>query len=378
MFAHDWSYLMSKLIDPIEDLKPIQHVSTNRRDFTVESALGLFAAILVSCGKRVSFNRKTEKGRSSEDLAAASSENPTGAETGFGDETNSSSPGGDGDGELSDEEKAKAEADAKADAEAKAEAAKTAAANAMAGKLDVSKAILGDNATILFKLYGAKNQAMVAFAKKDAAAGLQIGDTLHILAPLNTTEGQIIAQRQVFADNDKDTAHIFDNTYLVAIDVLWVVITRNNLATLFKIPSRAGDFEGNYRGKPVIDTKTLLDIGHGNYYDHMPVMEFSGPTTSVSGELKQFGSLRPYVLATNASTWATAKFQIVSSGTAFAVDTSAVKGIELTDAVGREIALASITTEITVSADFLRKTTTVVLYTNDNDEHWHRYFQFIG
>ena len=204
-------------------------------------------------------------------------------------------------------------------------------------------------------------------------------ENANLLQPLDAKTGRILAQHQVFAGNDKDVAHIFDNVCLEGIDAIWVALTRNNEITLYPFETKAINFELHYKGLPVIDPTTLLDVPHPNYYDFMPTMGFSGPTPSVSGDLKQLGSLRPYLVATTASTWATARFQILPAETAFCcLNITGFKGIEMTDAVGRAIAAPSATTDIAVSDVFLAKNSTVVLYTNDSDLHWHRYFQFIG
>jgi hypothetical protein len=365
--------------------KQLEGGGAGRRLFAARTLTGLASAFLVACGQATRFSggsKVTTSRKSSadglgsgtgEDAGDGSGELEAGADAGSvdgADETVASSS-------ATDQDKTK-EVTAKDPKDPGDETLAATVGSVAEEKIDVSKAVLGDNSTMIFKFYGEKSQAMLALARKDAAAGFVAGDMIYVLQPVSAKVGRVMSHHKVFAANEGDTAHIFDNLYLANIEALWIAVTRGPDTTIYQIASRAQEFETTYHSKPVIDSRTILDTPHPDYFDHMPTLAFSGASNAVSGDLKQYGSLRPYIVAQNSSTWTEAKFQATPSLTNFAVDVSALKGIEITDAVGRPIATPAAGTEIIVAPDFLAKHSTLILYTNDNDDHWHRYFKFLG
>ncbi len=246
-------------------------------------------------------------------------------------------------------------------------------------RLATGDAELGDNELMLFKFYGTKTQTLFAMARKSPDQGLFVGDMIFVLNPDIEKQGKIIAQHLVHANNDKDVAHVFDNISLVGVDMIHVVIIRDKKKILYKVSSKIDDYFTKYNDKPVIDPTVVLESGHENYYDLMPCPTFSGAAPSFSGNLQQLGSKRPYILAIQTSTWATANFDVAPGATNFGtLNTATLRGIEMTDAVGRPLAAASATGQLQVGAETLRANSTLVVYTNDGDEHYHRYFHFVG
>ncbi len=248
-----------------------------------------------------------------------------------------------------------------------------------AGVVDVEKIDDGNPNDILYKLYGRAENSMLAIALVGEGKGLKDGDDI-LLCKKEGKYTQTISMRNASGQYIGSYAHNFDNLYLKDTQKIYVVIVSGFKMTKYKVDTMPSDFELSYKGKTVINAQAVF--AQSSYHDHMPVVTYGVAANTIqSNDLGQITTRRKYPVATQTSLWNDAKIRVNPSDlTRFNVDNNNVnncKSIEVTDLVGRVLVKAN-GASLDLPNDFFTKSNNVIIYTNDDDKRWNRFFYFLG